>query len=86
MHLVKVLRAASVVLLASCSGSESDDRPYLEFIGGGFIFNYRLAEADYGFVAKPVRRIPAGTILEAVFEDPNGGEPIVVRNTAKWGR
>jgi hypothetical protein len=86
MRGVKLLGGTLAVLLASCSGSESDDRPYFEFIGGGFIFNYRLAEADYGFVVKPLRRIPAGTILEAVFEDPSGGEPIVVRHTTKWGR
>lgn len=86
MRVLKLLSVTLAVLLTGCSGSESDDRPYFEFIGGGFIFNYRLAEADYGFVVKPVRRIPAGTILEAVFENPNGGEPIVVRHTAKWGR
>lgn len=72
------------VLLLACS--DSSDKPYVEFIGGGFIFNYRLAEADYGFVVKPVRRIPPGTILEAQFENPSGGEPIVVRDTAKFGR
>jgi hypothetical protein len=73
-----------VVLLTACSND--NDKPYIEFIGGGFIFNYRLAEADYGFVVKPVRRIPSGTILEAQFENPSGGEPIVVRDTAKFGR
>lgn len=72
-------------LLIACSGGDSDE-PYLEFIGGGFIFNYRLAEADYGFVIKPIRRIPDGTILEAEFENPGGGEPIIVRQTARWGR
>jgi len=75
----------AALLLAACS-AEDGDKPYLEFIGGGFIFNYRLAEADYGFVIKPVRRIPDGTIIEAVFENPGGGEPFVVRDTAKWGR
>lgn len=72
------------LLLVACS--DNSDKPYIEFIGGGFIFNYRLAEADYGFVVKPVRRIPAGTILEAQFENPSGGEPFIVRDTAKFGR
>jgi hypothetical protein len=72
------------LLLVACS--DNGDKPYVEFIGGGFIFNYRVAEADYGFVVKPVRRIPTGTILEAQFENPSGGEPIVVRDTAKFGR
>lgn len=86
MRLRRFLSGALLVLLSGCSGSESDNRPYLEFIGGGFIFNYRLAEADYGFVAKPLRRIPEGTILEATFENPSGGAPIVIRQKAKWGR
>ncbi|MFQ5935664.1 MAG: hypothetical protein ACE5LB_04575 [Acidiferrobacterales bacterium] len=77
---------AAIALSAACSESGNGDKPYIEFIGGGFIFNYRLAEADYGFVVKPLRRIPTGTILEAEFENPSGGEPIVVRQTAKWGR
>lgn len=72
-------------VLVACSEGDSD-KPYFEFLGGGFIFNYRLAQADYGFVAKAVRRIPQGTIIEAVFENPSGGEPIIMRETAKWGR
>lgn len=55
------------------------DRPYLVIIGGGFIFNYRVADAFYGFTAKVARPIPIGTVIEAEFEDPAGGAPIVVR-------
>ena len=78
----------SVFLLGLSVACSNDDpnKPYLEFIGGGFVFNYRLAQADYGFVIKPVRRIPDGTILEAHFDNPGGGEPIIVRQTAKWGK
>jgi hypothetical protein len=83
MRTCMLLSALAGFLLVACDNA---DKPYLEFIGGGFIFNYRLAEADYGFVAKPVRRIPDGTIIEAVFENPQGGSPFVVRDTAKWGR
>ncbi len=72
------------LIFTACS-SDDPSRPYIEFIGGGFIFNYRLAEADYGFVVKPVRSIPAGTLLEAVFEDPAGGDPLRVRQTARDG-
>jgi hypothetical protein len=81
----KALIITAVVVLVACSPGDSDE-PYFEFIGGGFIFNYRLAQADYGFVARPVRRIPTGMIIEAVFENPSGGEPFIIRETAKWGR
>ncbi|MFQ6024514.1 MAG: hypothetical protein ACE5NW_17510 [Acidiferrobacterales bacterium] len=85
MQPTKMLTLMAVVLLVACPEGDSD-KPYLEFVGGGFIFNYRLAEADYGFVAKVARRIPRGTIIEAVFENPSGEEPFVIRQTAKWGQ
>ncbi|MCW9034965.1 MAG: hypothetical protein OQJ97_12160 [Rhodospirillales bacterium] len=49
----------------------------MEFSGGGFIFNYRLAIVDYGFVVKVNREPPAGATLETSFENPAGGPPIV---------
>jgi hypothetical protein len=73
------------LLLFACSGDGAGDEPYLEFVGGGFIFNYRLAEADYGFVARMRRPIAPGTIIEASFEDPEGGEPLVVTQVARRG-
>jgi hypothetical protein len=72
-------------LFAAC-GEEGADKPYVEFAGGGFVFNYNIAEAYYGFVARALRRIPDGTVFEAEFEDPAGGEPLVVRETAIPGR
>ena len=54
------------------------DKPYLRIAGASFIFNYRVAEVFYGFTAevqKPVRNL---SLLEAVFEDPGGGPPILV--------
>jgi hypothetical protein len=71
--------------LTACNG-EGDDRPYLAFAGGGFIFNYRLATADYGFVARVERSLPEGSIIEAEFENPAGGAAIVLRQDAKAGR
>lgn len=84
--MLKTMTTLLCMGVAACSGPEGENRPYIEFIGGGFIFNYRLAEADYGFVAGVKRPIPAGTILEAEFENPAGGESIIVRQTAKWRR
>lgn len=79
-----VLVLALAMLAALLGGCDDDDpaQPYVEFAGGGFIFNYNLAVAYYGFVARVVRRVPPGTLLEAVFEDPAGGPPLVVRGVA----
>lgn len=68
-------------LLSACG--EDTQSPYLEFTGGGFIFNYRIAEAFYGFVAKPKRAIPEGSEIIAAFENPSGGDPIIVTATVK---
>ena len=65
---------------------DTTDKPYLAFAGGGFIFNYRLATADYGFVARVERRLPEGGVIEAQFENPAGGAPIVVKQDVRPGR
>lgn len=83
---MRLATLALTVLLAACRADQNNDKPYLQFLGGGFIFNYRLAEADYGFVAGVKRPLPSGAILEAEFENPGGGTPIIVRQTTKWGR
>lgn len=79
-----LLLLTTATLTASCDG-EPEDGPYVEYAGGGFVFNYRIAEATYGFVVKRVREIPAGTVLEAQFENPAGGDPLTERQTAREG-
>lgn len=76
--------AVLAVLAGLPAACDEDDpnTPYVEFAGGGFIFNYNVASAYYGFVATVKRRVPPGTILEAEFEDPAGGPPLVVRGIA----
>lgn len=63
------------ILLGSCEPSGD----YLAVAGGGFVFNYRIAEATYGVALKPMRELPADGVLVGTFENPAGGEPIVVR-------
>jgi hypothetical protein len=78
--------ALAMVALTACSGENGGERPYLEFMGGGFIFNYRLAEADYGFVARVLRPLPQGAVLEAELENPSGGAPFRIREPVRRGR
>lgn len=54
-------------------------KPYLKILGGGFMFNYRIADVHYGFTAAVQRPLPNGSIIEAEFEDPAGGPSHVVR-------
>jgi hypothetical protein len=55
------------------------DKPFLEIVGGGFVFNYRIADNFYGFTAIVSRPLESGSVIEAAFEDPAGGAPHVVR-------
>lgn len=73
---------ALLTVLSVLRAPEDASQPYVEFAGGGFVFNYNVAVAYYGFVARVVRPVPPGTILEAEFEDPAGGPPLVVRGVA----
>jgi hypothetical protein len=50
----------------------------LVFAGGGFLYNYRIAETRYGLSMRVVNPVPIGTRLEVAFENPAGGDPFVV--------
>ncbi len=62
-----------------------DQSQYLEIAGGGFIFNYRNATAMYGVILMPRRDPPPGAVIEASFENPAGGDPIVLSRAARGG-
>lgn len=75
--------ALMLVLLAGC-GEEAP--PSVAIKGGGFILNYRLAEAYYGIVAETAGSVPGDATLEASFQDPAGGPAIVLRQPLRPGR
>ena len=79
---VKWLAFAAALGLAACS----EKGPYLDISGGGFVFNYRLSEAYEGFIAAPLRTLPEQSRIEATFENPSGGSPIVLSKDATPGR
>jgi hypothetical protein len=64
----------ALIALVACSSEESG--PYFEIGGGGFIFNYRIAEATAGVIVVPKRTLPDGGTLEATFQNPAGGVPL----------
>ena len=80
----KVILLTLGLLLAGCG--EDPNAPYLSFAGGGFIFNYRNAEAFYGFVAKPLRTLPESAVIEAQFEVPGSAEPAVSSEKVVQGK
>ncbi len=80
-------RIALVVLIGLLAGcGDNADRPWIAIEGGGFIFNYRIAEVFYGVSVKPLRSLAPGTVLEGEFENPAGGAPLIVRETINTAR
>lgn len=71
------LMALVLIAYGWVTGENPADKPYLAVTGGGFIFNYRVAEAFYGFSVKVQKPLEVGSIIEARFEDPSGGKPFV---------
>lgn len=55
------------------------EKPYLKIAGSGFMFNYRVADAYYGFTAYVLKPVKPFSVIEAEFENPAGGPPLRVR-------
>ena len=69
-------------------GATRDDpakKPYLIITGGGFVYNYRVADVFYGFSAVVAKPVSSGSLIVAEFEDPSGG-PALVSETRTNGR
>lgn len=71
------------LMLLGCDGE--DKRPYLEYAGGGFVFNYRTANHYYGLVVRQVKPLPEGAKIRVTFEVP-GGKTEVQEEAAVPGR
>lgn len=72
------------LLLTACE--DQSNKPYLKIVGGGFVFNYRYSAMNYGFVAKPLRPLPAGATLEASFDIPESDERYVTTLPVQDGK
>ena len=64
--------------LSACrdSGGEGE---YFRLDGKIFVFNYRVATATYLVNIVPLQSVREGDTAVVSFEDPAGGEPLVVR-------
>ena len=70
---------AAAVLIAGGCRDESRSGTLFEISGKLFVFNYRVATATYLVTLKPVGEIGEGLQAVASFENPAGGDPVVVR-------
>ena len=86
------MKSRFTLVIAGCLGlvlSACDDQsstPFLKIVGGGFMFNYRYSKASYGFVARQLKPLPEGSILEASFDLPDSDQKFVLTQPTKAGK
>lgn len=84
MRLAFVICCCLGLALAACK--EDAPTPYLKIVGGSFIFNYRYSKMYYGFVARQLKPLPEGSVLEASFDLPGTDRKFVVSKPARAGQ
>jgi hypothetical protein len=72
-------RAICLIVLLMLSGCDNPEGPAASFAGGGFVFNYRVGQAYYGVVVKTEGTLPQDAVIEGQFENPAGGNAVVVQ-------
>jgi hypothetical protein len=70
---------ALVLSAAVIAGCQREMAKMVEVTGHIFVFNYRVASATYLVTLRKTAPIPEGAVAIAEFENPAGGEPIVLR-------
>ncbi len=85
---MNIPRLVLVMLLAGLmAGCEKQpNKPYLKIQGGGFVFNYRYSAMTYGFVAKSLRPLPEGSVLEARFDIPGSADRFIIKTPVAQGK
>lgn len=79
------MKIRTIILIAAIAGTalagcqRKDDEGPTQLSGRLFIFNYRVASASYMITLKKIAPIPDGTTAVAEFENPAGGDPLVVQ-------
>lgn len=70
-----VVFSLAVFALSAC---QREAEKLVEVSGHIFVFNYRVASATYLVTLNKTGPIPEGTVVIAKFDDPAGGDPIVI--------
>jgi hypothetical protein len=73
------IAALLVTLFVTAGCREQTSSEYVTLTGKVFIFNYRIAEANYVVTLGKVRPLAEGSVALASFENPAGGEPLTAR-------
>ena len=67
----------AALLLTACQ--REAEQQLAELSGRIFVFNYRVATANYLVTLRRTGTLPEGGSVEAEFENPRGGNPLTIR-------
>jgi hypothetical protein len=84
MKLVFVICCCLGLVLSACK--EEAPTPFVKIVGGSFLFNYRYSKMSYGFVARQLKPLPEGSVLEASFDLPDTERKFVVTKPVRAGQ
>jgi hypothetical protein len=76
MRQIFLCAVAMLILAAGCREQAGND--YVKLTGSIFIFNYRIAEANYVVTLAKLKPTPEGARVIARFDNPAGGERLVI--------
>lgn len=77
--IARALLALILLLGAAACRESGGEGEYFRIDGKIFVFNYRVARATYLVNLVPLQPVEAGQTAVVSFENPAGGEPLVVR-------
>jgi hypothetical protein len=75
---------AAMCLLNGCT--DTSRTGYLELTGRVFIFNPRIAEATYVVTFAVLKQPPDGSRVEALFDNPAGGDALKLEQSLRAGQ
>ena len=79
--------APVLMLLLILAGCKDESRTgYLELSGRIFVFNPRIAEATYVVTLSVLKQPPEGSRVEAVFDNPAGGDALKMEQVLRPGQ
>lgn len=70
------LVAAAILATTGCR--DVPDGAIFEVSGRIFVLNYRVATANYVITLRPLGTVPDGLTAKTLFENPEGGAPILI--------
>jgi hypothetical protein len=77
MMRLKILAALLAVFTTLTACGDDPSKPYLKIIGGGFTNSITSNIVTYSFVAKRMKPLPEGSVLEAHFDLPDSDRKYV---------